>query len=359
VSFSCSSNKSQIAQTEDKFQIINPIAKDTLIVADYVAEIHSIQNVEIRSRVRGFIEQIHVDEGTSVQTGQVIFTLSAQEFREDLLKANAQLKNALAELKIAEVERNNTKVLADKNIVSASELAMANAKMEAIQARIEEAKSAVASAQINLAFTQVKAPFSGTINRHPLKTGSLVEEGNLLTSISNNQEVFAYFKVSEKEYFDFIKQGKLNNSQKVQLVLANNELHSAEGVIETAENEIDRSTGNIAFRARFANPNQLIKHGASGKVRVNLPLKNALLVPHKSTFEIQEDIYVYALDAKNTAQLRKIKVKQSIPNFYVVESGLSPQDKIIYEGIQRVKAGDKILAENKGSKSINSPIAQK
>lgn len=338
----CASKTSDAGAPREKFQVTHPISIDTVYTREYIAEIQSLQNVEIRARVKGFIEKIHVDEGRPVQAGQVLFTLSSRGFREELLKANAIEKSARAALKLAEVELKNTRTLVEKNIVSGSELEMAEAKKEAVLARLEEACAAISVARLNLSFTSVKAPFSGVINRIPNKTGSLVDEGMLLTSISDNKEVFAYFNVSEREHLDFLKQKESNRPTEVSLLMADNQVFAEKGVIETAENEVDKSSGNIAFRARFKNPRLLLKHGASGKILMDTDLKDALVIPQKSTFEIQDKLYVYVLDSSNTVKMKSIVAKWRLPHIYIIAEGLSTSDKIIYEGIQQMKEGDRV-----------------
>lgn len=342
---SCTNKVEKINATANAFQVLKPIVVDTVYQEEYVAEIHALQNVEIRTRVKGFIEQIHVDEGKPVAAGQLLFTLSSRIFKEDLLKANAQLKSATAELKAVEVELKNTKLLVEKNIVSKTELEMIQAKKEAIQAKIEEANSAISLAKLNLSFTEVRAPFSGVINRIPNKRGSLVEEGTLLTTISNNAEVFAYFNMSESDYLNYVTSGEKEEFKTVQLLLANNSLYEYKGSIEISESEFDASSGNIAFRARFPNPEALLKHGGNGKIIVTKPLKNAMLVPLRSTFEIQDKVFVFAVDKKNTVRQKAIVPKMRIPHYYVVESGLSKDETILYEGVENAKDGDQVKPE--------------
>jgi RND family efflux transporter MFP subunit len=354
----CSPKTNKEENKTEKFQVTNPVLLDTTYAKEYVAEIHSVQNVEIRARVKGFIEKIYVDEGKPVSAGQVLFTLSSREFREDLLKANAQLKSAVAELKSAEVEIKNSQLLADNNVIGKSELEMLKAKKEAIQARIEEAKSNISVANLNLSFTEVKAPFSGVLNRIPNKTGSLVEEGTLLTTISNNKEMFAYFNVSESEYLDFLKQTEANNQTKISLILANGEPFSQTGIIETTDNEIDRSSGNLSFRARFANPQQILKHGSTAKLLMNVNLHNSLVVPQKSTFEVQDKLNVFVVDANNVVHTKSFVPKLRLPHLYVVESGLTAEDRILYEGIQLVKDGDKITPEAKPLNLLMADLAK-
>jgi RND family efflux transporter MFP subunit len=348
------------ATTNDNtFPVTSPLVMDTAIVQEYVAEINAVQNVEIRARVKGFIEKIHVDEGEAVQAGQLLFSISQQEFKQELLKATAQLKSAQAEAKIAEVEVQNTKVLVDKNIVAGTEFAMSKAKLEAAQARIEEAQSAVSSAELNLGFTAIRAPFSGIINRQPLKMGSLVDEGTLLTTISDNSEIFAYFHVSEKEYLSILKEKAADHLADVDLVLADGHVFPQEGKIETVESEIDRSTGNLAFRARFANPDRLLKHGASGKIQLLTRLPGAMIIPQKATFDIQEKTFLYVLDQNNVVQNRQIEVEYRLQHLYVVKTGLSARDRIIYEGIQQVKVGDKVVPDPKTMRGIMEQLAMR
>jgi RND family efflux transporter MFP subunit len=342
---SCANKVEKVNATANAFQVLKPIFVDTVYQEEYVAEIHALQNVEIRTRVKGFIEQIHVDEGKPVAAGQLLFTLSSRIFKEDLLKANAQLKSATAELKAVEVELKNTKLLVEKNIVSKTELEMIQAKKEAIQAKMEEAQSAISLARLNLAFTEVRAPFSGVINRIPNKRGSLVEEGTLLTTISNNTEIFAYFNLSESDYLNYVTSGEKEEFKTVQLLLANNSLYDYKGSIEISESEFDASSGNIAFRARFPNPQALLKHGGNGKIIVTKPLKNAMLIPLRSTFEIQDKVFVFAVDKKNTVRQKAIVPKMRIPHFYVVESGLSKDETILYEGVENAKDGDQVKPE--------------
>lgn len=337
----CSDDRSRSETPADTFPVVQPVRMDTVYHNEFVADIQSVQNVELRTRVKGFLEKIHVDEGQPVKEGQVLFTLSSRLFREELLKANAQLKSTIAEMKAVEVEIRNTRLLMSKNIVSQPELDMLLAKKEAVEAKTEEARSSIALAQLHLSFTEIRAPFSGVINRIPLKTGSLVEEGALLTTISNNNEMFAYFNVSEKEYLGFVK-SKEEDKQQVSLLLADNQAFPEKGWIETTENEVDKSTGNIAFRARFRNPQHLLRHGSSGRILLHEKLSNVLVIPQKSAFEIQDKHYVYVLDKENRVRMKAFTPSFRLQHLFVVDAGLTPDDRIIYEGIQQVKEGDRV-----------------
>ena len=340
----CTQNEKQKSEPE-QFQVISPITIDTSFTSEYVADIQSLQNVEIRARVKGFIDKIYIDEGKPVNGGQTLFSISNQGYKEEVLKASALLKSAMAEVKSVEVELQNSKILVDKNVVAKSHLDIIQAKLDALFAKVEEAKANVSGARLQLSYAEIKAPFDGIINRIPYKTGSLVDEGALLTSLSNNKEVFAYFNVSEKEYLELMAKTKTGRKQEVRLALANNKLYPQKGTVETIEGEFDKSTGNIAFRARFANPDLLLKHGSSGKIQLETNLKNALLIPQKSTFEVQDKYYVYVVDEKNVVHAKAFRPRLRLDQLYVVESGLSPTDKIIFEGLQRVKEGAMVVVQ--------------
>lgn len=345
----CSFSNKNETKVREKYQVTYPISVDTSYYTDYVSDIHSIKNIEIRARVKGYIETIHVDEGNMVKKGQLLFSISKQEYSEDVLKATANLKNAIAEAKAAELELQNVTILVDKNVVSKTEMEMAKSRLDALNAKIEEARSHEVSARLRLSFTEIRAPFDGVIDRIPNKIGSLVDEGTLLTTLSDNHEVFAYFNVSEKEYLDFatnIKESNKNSANRdVALILANNTEHPYKGTIETIEGEFDNVTGSIAFRARFSNPDKILKHGSSGKIRLRRHLENALVIPQKSTFEIQDKTYVFVVDDQNQVKMKSIVPKYRIPHLYILESGLDTKDKIIYEGIQDIKEGMFINAE--------------
>mgnify|MGYP000869487801 FL=1 len=337
VALSCSNKKGD--KQAEKFTVTKPILIDTTYFIDFVAGIDSIINVDIRSRGKGYLEAVVVDEGMAVKKGQVLFRIGSQEYKEEVLKAKANLKNAIAEAKSAELNVQNVKILVDKNVVSKTEMDMALAKLDALNANIDEARSHEESAKLKLSYTEVRAPFDGILDRIPNKVGSLIDEGTLLTTLSDNSEVYAYFNVSEKEYLDFKSDKNESFSKSVKLILANNEEHKFTGQIETIEGEFDNTTGSIAFRARFSNPDKLLKHGSSGKVRITRAVKNVLIIPQKSTYEIQDRMFVYVVDTNNIVRARCVLPKMRIPHLFIIASGISTTDRFIYEGIQDVREG--------------------
>jgi membrane fusion protein, multidrug efflux system len=331
VSFYACKTKKEEKNEIGKIPVTNPLLMDTAFTKEYITEIESLQNIEVRAKVKGYLETINVDEGQHVNADQTLFTIRSREFDAELLQARAKVKTA-------DLEMQNVKTLAQKNIVSQTELALSIAKLN-------EAKAEEGIADANLSFTKIKAPFSGIVDRLKYKIGSLVDEGTLLTTLSNNKSIYAYFNVSELEYLNYKSRQKSTTDNAVTLLLANGEPHKYKGVIQTIEGEFDKNTGSIPFRAVFPNPDLLLKHGETGKVQLTVDLKNVLIIPQKATFELLDKIYVFVVDEKNIVKAVNISIKQKLSNLYVIDSGISVNDKILLEGLQTVKEGDKIETE--------------
>ena len=341
---SCTTQSKDTAESKDSILTI-PVTvlktQNTELHREYVGDIHAVKNVEIYARVKGYLEQVYVDEGKEVKKGQILFRINSEEYAAELAKANASLQSAIADAKGAELEMGRVKMLVEKNVVSKTELDVAKAKYAAVTARIEEAKSMKSNAAILLAHTQIKAPFDGMIDRLPFKIGSLINEGTLLTTLSDTKNVFAYFNVSENEYLEYTKakDAAANQNAIVELELADGSFFKHKGKIETMEGAFDEGTGSIAFRARFANPEKLLKHGSTGTIRLTNTVENALLIPQKAAFEIQDKSFVYVLGKDNKIKTRSFVPKSRLSGYYIVKSGLEPGETIIYEGLQGLKDG--------------------
>lgn len=346
VFFTSCSNKKNETEEPGKYTATSPLRVDTSFAKEYVAQIQSVKNIEIRAQEKGYLQSINVDEGRYVKAGQVLFQIMPNIYQAEYLKAEAAAKEA-------ELELINAKTLSDKDIVSKSESAIA-------QAKLDEANAEIALAKLHLSFTQIKAPYDGVIDRIPLKLGSLIDEGALLTTLSDNKSVFAYFNVPESEYLTYKTQGDSTNMKSVSLLLANNQLHKYKGVVETIEGQFDNETGNIAFRAKFPNPDLLLKHGETGKVLMTIPLHHALIIPQKATYELQDKVYLFVIDKDNKVRSRTITVKNRMPDIYVVdEKDLNEGDKILLEGVQKVKDGDKISFEFEKPEEVMSHLRLK
>ncbi|MDQ6532075.1 efflux RND transporter periplasmic adaptor subunit [Flavobacterium sp. LHD-85] len=334
---SCTSKKEEKEEVE-KFTVTNPVRIDTSFTKEYVSQIKSVRNIELRAQEKGFLQNIYVDEGQFVKKGQLLFKIMPNMYQAELLKAQSEQKSV-------EIELQNSKLLADKNIVSKNELSVA-------QAKLQSAKAEVALAKLHLSFTEIRAPFDGTIDRIPLKLGSLIDEGELLTSLSDNSQMFAYFNVSEPEYISYETNIKDRADNKVNLVLANGDIFKEKGNVEVIESEFNNETGNIAFRARFPNSGKLLRNGETGQVQMNVPLKNAIVIPQKATYEIQDKKYVFVVGKDNKVSSREITITGEIPDLYVIKSGITENDRILLEGVQKVKENDKIKFDYESPKEV-------
>jgi membrane fusion protein, multidrug efflux system len=341
---SCTAKKEEKEEAE-KFTATNPVKIDTSFAKEYVSQIKSVRNIELRAQEKGFLQNIYVDEGQFVRKGQLLFKIMPNMYQAELLKAQAEQKSV-------EIELQNSKLLADKNIVSKNELSVA-------QAKLQSAKAEVALAKLHLSFTEIRAPFDGTIDRIPLKLGSLIDEGELLTSLSDNSQMFAYFNVSEPEYLQYQTDVKDRADNQVSLVLANGDTFKEKGKVEVIESEFNNETGNIAFRARFPNSAKLLRNGETGQVKMLVPLKNAIIIPQKATYEIQDKKYVFVIDKNNKVNSREITITGEIPDLYVIKSGLTENDKILLEGVQKVKENDKIKYEFQSPKEVMNHLRVK
>lgn len=345
-SLSCHQQPSEQSNDPVSLEVLTLIAQNVSLPQEYISEISAVQFVEIRARVQGYLEEIYIDEGQSVKKGQPLFRLSSNEYSETVTKAEANMRRAIAEAKTKTLETDRIKVMVEKKVISPTELEVATAQREAAEFGVLEAKSILENAKINLGYTFIRAPFDGIVDRIPFKKGSLINTGSLLTSISDVDEVYAYFKVSETEYLQFLASGHSPTDRKqihqpVKLELADGSIYDTKGFVETMEGDFDRSTGSIAFRARFKNPKKILKHGSSGKVLMTKELNNALLVPQQCAFTIQDKYFVYVLDEENKARAKNFNTVERYKEYFIA-NGLNKGDRIVIEGIQQLRDGTKV-----------------
>lgn len=313
---------------ETQFMITSPIRIDTAIYKDYVCQIQAISHIELRALEKGYLQNIYVDEGDNVREGQLLFQIMPNIYQAEVLSAQA-------EADFAEIEYRNTKQLADSNVVAPNELAMAKAKLD-------KAKAELMRAEVHLSFTQIKAPFSGIIDRFHVRMGSLLDEGDLLTNLSDNSQMWVYFNVPEAEYLDYQSEMLDHGAMKVRLKMANNKLFKYPGMVETIEADFNNETGNIPFRATFPNPDRLLRHGETGNVQVTVELENALLIPQKSTFEVLDKKYVFIVDEGNVIRSREVTIGAELPHLFVITEGLGEKDRFLLEGLRLVRENEEI-----------------
>ncbi|MFM7468330.1 MAG: efflux RND transporter periplasmic adaptor subunit [Vampirovibrionales bacterium] len=318
----------EVEKVELTYLVSKPLVQDMTLNNEYVAQIRSIQHIELRSLERGYLEAMYVDEGQFVQEGQLLFSIKPNIYQADVEKSEA-------EVALSRIELENDKALVKKEIISPSEAAMSAAKLAKVTAELELAKT-------HLGFTEVRAPFSGLVGRFgDVRKGSLLDEGDLLTTLSDNHRTWVYFNVPEAQYLDYMSQKKKKLAQHVHLELANKEVYPQEGNIEAIQSDFTNTSGNIAFRATFDNPKFLLRHGQTGKILWPKTIKHAVVIPQKSTFEILDKRFVLVVDPQGVVHEREIKVAQEAHNVYILDSGIAPHEMYLLEK-QKIYKGDKI-----------------
>jgi len=315
-------------EKEAVFLATGPLLTDTVVSSDHVCQIHSIQHIELRALEKGYLQDVLVDEGQFVKEGQLMFRIKPILYQ-------AEVDRSAAEADYAEIEYRNTKVLADSNVVSPNELAMA-------KARLEKARAELGVAQAHLGFTEIHAPFDGIMDRLHVRKGSLLDEGDLLTNLSDNSTMWVYFNVPESQYLDYQKEDVSEQGKKVRLRMANGTYFEADGEITAIEADFNNTTGNIAFRATFPNPNRVLRHGQTGNIVMTSRLDHVLLIPQKASFEVLDHRFVFVIDKEGMIHSTRIGIAQELQHLFVVDKGLAKGDRFLLEGLRKVKDGDHV-----------------
>lgn len=323
--------------------VTHPVAMEVETAQHYVSQIRASQHIELRALVGGYLEQICVQEGQAVAKGQLLFKLVPAVYR-------ARLHADEAELQRAEISLRSTEQLAEKSIVSDQELALVRAERDRAKAKVELAEA-------ELSFAEIRAPFDGIVDRQYAQLGSLLEEGDVLTTVSDNGLMWVYFNVPEVDYLGFqsiVRDDSASGQRhqlripgaRIELQLANGELfeHTAHDAI-TIESDFDNETGNIRFRADFPNPEHLLRHGQTGTLWIWRSVENALVIPQRSTFEVLDRVYVFVVDDEGVAHQRAITIAQELDDIYIVESGLDASDAIVLEGVRQIREGQHVTVE--------------
>ena len=338
----CHKTETEAHEEQPKYAATTPFREDTSVIKEYVCQIHAIRHIEIRALERGYVQDIFVDEGQLVPKGHQMFKIMPNIYQAELLKAQAEASTA-------NIEYLNTKALTDQKIVSPNELALAKAKLDKENAEVKLAET-------HLNFTDINAPFEGIMDHFEVRNGSLVEEGALLTTLSDVSKLWVYFNVPESEYIDYKQHKHEGGREKVKLRMANGQVFNQIGEIETIEADFDNSAGNIEFRATFPNPDKLLRHGETGTLLMTKPYNNALIIPQKATFEIMDKTYVYVINAQEKLEQRMITIEAEIPHLFIISAGLKDDDKILIDGLRKVHSGDKVDIDLKSPAQVRSEL---
>jgi len=345
-------NQQQTAQAAPATFPVSQLERKTVVGhQEYPTNIEGIVNSNVRAKTSGYIQKVYVDEGQKVQKGQVLFKLETQSLSQDASAAKARIN-------VAQVEVDKLVPLVEKNIISPVQL-------ETAKANLAQAKANYSSITANIDYATVKSPVNGYVGAINFREGTLVSPNDAtpLTTVSDIQQVYAFFNLNEADYLNFLQNTKgkdldekINNFPEVSLVLANGDVYSEKGKIQTSAGQINRNTGTVSFRAIFNNPNQLLTNGNSGKIRIPVVYENATVVPQEATQEQQGRVLLFKVKESNTVTTSLITTKGQVDNLYVVESGVKVGDRIVTAGIGNLTNDMPITPQEIPFDSIVKPI---
>jgi membrane fusion protein (multidrug efflux system) len=346
--------KEVVQQSPPEVKFITSIQKDVPIKQEWVGQTLGAEDIEVRSRVDGFITGIHFAEGTTVNQGALLYTIDANELLQKVANARGTLTAAQTMLVQAESDVKRYTPLAEQGAVSQRTLEIAIATYEARKGDVESAIASLNLAKINLGYASITAPISGVIGITNFKVGDYVSKLTTgpLNTISNVDPIHVRFSISEQEYLTLVKkfmsESKLPKKEVsdkeekavLELILADNSIYEHTGKINVLQRQIDPSTGTLMLESSFPNPQKILRPGQYAKVRTVVEtLKGAVVIPLKCMFEVQGTMQAYVINAENKTELRTLKVGSKLGQLAIIESGIKPNEKVISEGILKIKPG--------------------
>lgn len=349
--YGCSSSAGNEPAYQPQTQTLPVVAVNALPATTYkefTASIEGTKDIEIRPQVNGYIERIFVDEGAHVKKGQDLFQINNRPYLEAFNNAKASLTAAKANLSTAEINVSKLKPLVESNIISEVQFKTAQSAHDAAKANVAQAEAMVENARISLGYALIKAPADGYIGRIVSKTGSLVGTSTAepLTVLSDINKVYAYFSFSENDFIQFKNdftgksvEEKIKQLPEVELALSDNSIYPDKGKVEMVSGQFNNTTGSISLRAIFPNTEGLIRSGNTGKVRIPRSSNSDLVIPQEATFEMQDKVFVFALTDSNKVSSTPIHVAGSSGNYYLVDKGIAPGQKIVFSGLDRLQDG--------------------
>ena len=340
---SCSGGGGRPTFGDNEYPVVTVGTSQADMQTTYPASIKGVQDVEIRPKAQGFLTQINVKEGQTVSAGQVLFVIDNETYQAQVRQAQAAVNAAQQQCNTAKLTYENSQQLHEKKVIGDYELKTSQNTFESAQAQLAQAQAALASAKEMLSYCYVKSPAAGVVGTLPFKKGALVSASNVLTTVSNISSMEAYFSVTEKEAM-VISQKGLASLPSVKLQLADGSIYGSEGTISKMSGVIDAATGSVQLIASFANPEKILKSGATGTIIIPRVSSNVIIVPLSCVSEVQNKKFVYTLTKDNKVKYTEIQVDpHNDDNNYVVTGGLKAGDKYVTNGITKLNDGMEIV----------------
>jgi membrane fusion protein (multidrug efflux system) len=338
-------------------KVATVLQRDVPIYVEAIGQTRGSTEIEIRARVEGFIQTVNFTEGTLVSKGQLLYTIDPRPFQATLAQAQGAAAQAAAEKARAHQVVARYEPLAAKNAIPRQQYETAVAVERAAEAAQEAADAAVERAQIDLGYTKVTAPEAGLIGRTEVYPGTLVGRGEstILTHISQIDTIHVRFTLAERDYLTYARRfgeatkaaaPSTRDQYPFQLILADDSVLPDRGRLIFVDRNVDPTTGTILLEAAFPNPQQLVRPGQYARVRATADFKQgALLVPQRAVQELQGVYNVAVVGADNKAEIRTVTPAERINNLWVIDTGLKPGDRVIVEGLQKIRPGVTVKAE--------------
>ena len=347
---SCGSKSNQMGEASNDFAVETVQTTSADLETSYPATIKGMQDIEIRPKVSGYLVKLLVDEGATVRKGQPLFLIDSEQYRAAVKSAQAQIRVCRANIATQKLTVDNKRMLFKQNIISSYDLKMAENTLASYEAQLASAEAQLQSAQDNLRWCTVTSPADGVVGSIPYRVGSLVSASSAeaLTTVSNISKMYVYFSMTEKQLLALTREaGGVNAAIKkmpsVTLKLSDGTTYSQSGTVSTISGVIDQSTGSVQMRATFDNAQHILRSGGTGAVLVPTHASDAIMVPQSATFDVQDKKFVYVVNNDKTVATREITVlPQNDGQTYVVTSGLRPGDRIVVDGVNQLKTGQKI-----------------
>ena len=351
--------------TAPEVEVVQVEQKDVPIWNEWVGTLEGLVNAQIKPQVTGYLLRQAYQEGSFVRKGQLLFEIDPRTFQAALDQAKAQRANAEGQLALAEANQvkaqldvNRYTPLAKAQAVSQQDLdnavqgnVAAQAQVRAAKAQIDAAKAQVDAAQLNLGFTRIVSQIDGIVGIAQAQIGDLVGPGSLLTTVSTLDPIKVYFPVSERGYLDYMKENpdaaKRAAEEKrlaLELVLADGSVYPNKGTFSFADRQVDVKTGTLRLQGLFPNPGNVLRPGQFARVRaITSTKKDALLIPQRAVTELQGGYQVAVVGKDNKVSIRPVKVGQRVGSLWIVQEGLKPGERVVAEGIQKVRAGMTVI----------------
>ena len=347
---SCGSKSNKMGEASNDFAVETIQTTTADLKTSYPATIKGMQDIEIRPKVSGYLVKLLVDEGATVRKGQPLFLIDSEQYRATVKAAKAQIRVCRANIATQKLTVDNKRMLFKQNIISSYDLKMAENTLASYEAQLAAAEAQLQSAQDNLRWCTVTSPADGVVGSIPYRVGSLVsgQSAEALTTVSNISNMYVYFSMTEKQLLALTREaGGVNAAIKkmpaVSLVLSDGTTYSQSGTISTVSGVIDPSTGSVQMRATFDNAQHILRSGGTGSILIPTHASDAIMVPQSATFDVQDKKFVYVVNADKTVATREITVlPQNNGQTYVVASGLRAGERIVVDGVNQLKNGQKI-----------------